>query len=562
MTRQEFHRQKRRTAIMTVYFVLSVIAPNFMLLFTEDYPAWSDIVLVTLPLGFYMLWSVAARRSGIMVWTGVPFIVLGAFQTVLMYLFGNSIIATDMFTNVITTNPGEASELLANIYPAVLLVCAMYIPLLWFAALEIAKKHTLGRRMRRRMAAAGAALMAVGMLSLIPAYAVSEDKHVLRDEIFPLNVLYNAGLSAREFRRTMCYEETSAGFSYHAHRTAQCGKREIYVFIMGEASRAANWQMFGYCRATNPKLSQRTDIQLYDNVLTQSNTTHKSIPMILSSVGPDEYAELYRRKGLPALFREAGFRTCFISNQSPNGAMIDKLAADAHTTCYIRAPRLDMQMLDEMRTQIQLHPDDNMMFILHCYGSHFSYYQRYPREFASFVPDDDVAVVAANTDVLRNSYDNSIVYTDHFLNSVIDYLDSLDNCCTAMLYCADHGEDLFDDRRGRFLHASPTTTYYQLHVAALSWFSADYRAAFPQQVQSAEEHRHAPVTTHALFHSMADMASIDGDYVDRSVSLFSPQFDSSARRFYLNDHNEAVPFTKTGLREYDYDRFRRHGMEL
>ena len=364
-------KQKLRTTSMTIYFILSIIVPNFVLLVTEGYPFWTDVVLVTLPLGFYMLWSVAVRRSGIMVWLGLPFIVLGTFQIVLLYLFGNSIIATDMFTNVITTNPGEASELLANIYPALLLVCAMYLPLLWFAALEIAHKHCFRDSHRRIIASAGGVLLAVGAVSLIPAYAQSEDKHVLRDEIFPLNVLYNANLSAREFRKTINFEQTSQHFSYHARRTESVPQREIYVFVIGEAARAASWQLFGYERQTNPELSQRTDIQIYDNMITQSNTTHKSVPMILSSVRTDQHDELYLRKGLPELFREAGFRTSFISNQSPNGAMIDKLAADAHQVVYIRNPRMDMQMLDEMRNQIQLHPDDDMMFILHCYGSHF-----------------------------------------------------------------------------------------------------------------------------------------------------------------------------------------------
>ena len=38
----------------------------------------------------------------------------------LLYLFGNSVAATDMFINIVTTNPGEATELLSNIYPSVI----------------------------------------------------------------------------------------------------------------------------------------------------------------------------------------------------------------------------------------------------------------------------------------------------------------------------------------------------------------------------------------------------------------------------------------------------------
>ena len=122
--------------------------------------------------------------------------------------------------------------------------------------------------------------------------------------------------------------------------------------------------------------------------------------------------------------------------------------------------------------------------------------------------------------------------------------------------------DLIDDDRERFLHASPTTTAYQLYVASLAWFSEDYRTHFPEKVAAAEANETAPATTHALFHTMADMASIRGRFLTTKVSLVSPDFDRTAPRRYLNDHNEAVPFRKTGLRHEDMEVFRRYGIEL
>ena len=73
----------------------------------------------------------------------------------LLYLFGNSIIATDMFTNLLTTNPGEAGELLGNIYPSVVLVCVMYLPLLWLAAREIGHKRYISRTARMNVGLTG-----------------------------------------------------------------------------------------------------------------------------------------------------------------------------------------------------------------------------------------------------------------------------------------------------------------------------------------------------------------------------------------------------------------------
>lgn len=560
--RRTVKTRSRFTTLLTVYFFVALIIPNCVLANTEPYSIWTVEALILMPLGFYMMWSVALRRSGIAIWLAFPFIFLCAFQIVLLYLFGNSIIATDMFTNLLTTNPGEAGELLSNIYPSVVLVCVMYLPLLWFAAREIGHKRYISRTTRMNVGLTGAALFALGLLALWPAYRVSEDRHVLRDEIFPLNVLYNAGLSGSEFRKSRHFDKTSAGFSYEAERKAEAPGREIYVYIIGEASRAMNWQLFGYERETNPRLAQTPGVILFRDMLTQSNTTHKSVPLILSSVGTDQHEELYRRKGLPALFNEVGFDTWFISNQSPQGAMIDHLAHDADHVIYIRSPRHDIQLLDEMRKAIEQSESQKLLFVLHCYGSHFSYHQRYPREFAQFKPDDDVAINAQHAEMLRNAYDNSILYTDYFLAKTIEYLGGLENTPTALLYCADHGEDILDDRRNRFLHASPTTTAYQLYVASLAWFSDAYRQHFPQKATAAEANTSAPATTHALFHTMADMASIEGPFIDRSVSLVSRAYDRTAPRRYLNDHNEAVPYRKTGLAPEDMEVFRRFGIEL
>ena len=547
---------------LALYFVASILVPNMVLAYTEDYSVWSTEALILLPLGFYLMWSVALRRSGIMIWLGFPFVFFAAFQIVLLYLFGNSIIATDMFTNVVTTNPGEASELLGNIYPAVLLVAAMYLPTLWIAWREIAHRRCLTATSRKVISLTGAVLFAIGALLLWPAYHTSETKHVLRDEIFPINVAYNVYLSGSELRKTYHFEETTVDFSFDAHRTAAVEGRELYVYVIGEAARAMNWQLYGYERETNPKLSTLDDLIIYRNVLTQSNTTHKSVPLLLSSVDTDEHEELYRRKGLPALFREAGFSTWFISNQSPQGAMIDNLSQDAEYRIYLGAPRHDMQLFESLKQIVEEDESQKIFVILHCYGSHFSYHQRYPRSYARYTPDDDVAISTNNAPLLLNAYDNSILYTDTFLYSTIEYLRSLEGVTSALLYCADHGEDLYDDERGRFLHASPTTTAYQLYVASMSWFSSAYRAAFPEKVAAAESLTLAPTTTHAMYHTIADIASVEARFCDTTVSLVSPSFDRSARRFYLNDHNEAVPFLQTGLTQLDVEAFARYGIEV
>lgn len=545
--------------LLAAALILSLILPVAILTYTEHNPFWVAVTALLLPLGFYTLLAALSRRSGAMVWWSFPFIFFSAFQVVLSYLFGNSVVAADMFLNLTTTNPGEAGELLANIYPSVIAVCVIYLPLLWLGVEHLRRHIILDDVARRKMMLSGAVTMAAGCVTLFAA--CPDRRATLRDEVFPVNVMYNMGVAISESNKIANFHSTSASFSYDAERDTEPAEREVYVMVIGEAARAASWQLYGYERETTPLLSAREDIVLFEGITTQSNTTHKSVPMILSSVATSEHEELFRRKGMPALFNEAGFKTYFISNQAPQGAMIDFLAEDASEVEYLPALSHDGALVERLQRILKEDRSERLLIILHMYGSHFSYHQRYPREWARFTPDDDVAISRRNVELIRNAYDNSTLYTDYVLNEIISTLET-EQACTAMYYCSDHGEDLFDDRNGRFLHSSPTTTYYQLHVASLAWFSPRYNELFPQKVMAARSNAEATATTHSAFHTIADMASIRSKYVKESVSLVNENFDHSAVRYYLSDHNKAATLDEVGIDREQAALFTKAGVKL
>lgn len=99
-------------------FLLILIVPNIILCFTEPMPVVAKVCNVLLPFAFYYLLMTLSRNCGKMFWILFLFIFFGAFQIVLLYLFGQSIIAVDMFLNLVTTNSSEAMELLDNLVPA------------------------------------------------------------------------------------------------------------------------------------------------------------------------------------------------------------------------------------------------------------------------------------------------------------------------------------------------------------------------------------------------------------------------------------------------------------
>ena len=544
-----------------LWMVALVMLPNLMLALTGEYGPWSVAVGITLPLGLYLLTTLLSRRVVLLVAMLMPLLALGVVQVVLLYLYGNSIIAVDMFTNMMTTSPSESRELLSGLMPLIVAIVAACMPLLLALVRRIGRgEYLLSERARRALAISGALLTIVGVQLLYPAEQMADCK-VLRCEIFPMSALHNLRLALENREAVRGYESLSSGFDFEAQRDSLAPSREVYVYVVGESSRAANWSLYGYNRVTNPCLSRREGVALFKNVITQSNTTHKSVPLMLSSASAENYDQLFRRKGLAALFGDVGFRTCFISAQSPQGAMVDNFARECDQVIYLDSPCYDGELLPIMRQVVEADERD-LLVILHSYGSHFCYNMRYPPQFARFQPEERVDVDADNLFSLRNAYDNSILYTDYVLDSVIGYLASLE-CCAAMLYCSDHGEGLFDDERGGFLHASPKVSYYQLHIPAFVWFSEGYRELRPEKVANAERNRWSAATTRAMFHTLADMASIRSPYVEPRLSLLGEEYDSHQPRLYLNDRNEAVALDeRIGVSELDRREFLLHGINL
>ena len=104
-------------------------------------PILAKLVNIILPLGVLLV-CFQSHKEAWKIILGTLFICfLRAFQIVLLYLFGEAIIAVDMFLNLINTNPNEAFELLNNLWPGMVFVIIVYVPSLILAIQSIRKKN-------------------------------------------------------------------------------------------------------------------------------------------------------------------------------------------------------------------------------------------------------------------------------------------------------------------------------------------------------------------------------------------------------------------------------------
>lgn len=543
-------------ATLFIWAWLILALPNICLSITEPLSPWARMANLLVPLPLYALTLTLRRRPAVMTWWLFPLIFLSAFQMVLLYLFGRSVIAVDMFVNLVTTNVGEATELLDKIMPSIVFVVVAYVPLLTLAIVGIRQHTRLSAQHTAKLRTVSGALLVVALAAWLWRGTYKN----ATDELYPLNVFHNIRLAVSRVEASAHYAQTSARFTFGATSTHDAHEREVYVLVIGETARAENFQLYGYQRPTTPLLMRLDGLIAFDKAFSQSNTTHKSVPMLLSAVSAQDYDSLYHQKGIITAFREAGFHTVFISNQMPNHSFIDFLGQEADRSVFVKTAANGNDMADKadgdllpLLDKVLAQRRTKELIVLHTYGSHFEYDMRYPKRMAHFKPDEAVDARAENRVPLVNAYDNSIRYTDWLLSEVIERLRATGST-SAMLYTSDHGENIFDDKRHLFLHASPTPSSHEVYVPLLVWTSPYYKERHQAQTAALWRHRHKAVATSlSVFHTLTDMAGIRSRLCRGDASLANEHYREPTP-LYLNDHNEAVPLQQAVRDKEDWAR--------
>lgn len=545
--------------ILAVIFPLAMVVPNILLDITESMSLLSKMVNVVVPLSIYYLLMSWRKNAGAMVLWLTIFIIMNGFQIVVLYLFGESIIAIDMLINCVTTNTSEAGELLSNLALPIIASAIIYVPCIAWAIYGSIRHLRTSEKFRILSRKFGLIGLASGILLAIVAMFASEGYSPAR-HLYPFNVISNIVTALQRTCQSANYDKTSAGFRYDAADTHPAGDEEIYVLVIGETSRAINWQLFGYGRPTNPRLSQRDDIITFPRAVSQSNTTHKCVPMMLTHTDPLSFDSIMYRKPIITAFNDLGYETAVYSNQAKNHSYTQYFSEAADEVVYLEGDQhYDANLVNLLRGNLSRNSGGKRFIVLHTYGSHFNYKERYPDSLSFFKPDDASQANVRHRSQLLNAYDNAIRYTDGVLADIIELLDSAD-VKAAMIYSSDHGEDIFDDDRGRFLHASPVATYYQLHVPMIAWTSPEYDAAYPSTREALVTNSQKYVApSQAIFHTLLQIAGIATPYFDPDQSVASATY-AVPRPLYLNDYNEGQPLEASGLKEADVCNFKKLGV--
>jgi len=356
---------------------------------------------------------------------------------------------------------------------------------------------------------------------------------------FPLGVPIRLLHYRAEWQAMKNERDRLRDFRFGATQATPVSARQVYVLIIGEASRAASWHLFGYDRQTTPLLEQRSNLVAFKDAITPWSASRMSVPIIVSRKRGTDPRMFFDERSITRAFAEAGFKTFWMSNQMPVGGYdspISLVAYDAADTSfwnvadYTNQGNLDEVLLDPLQRALD-GAEPRLFIVLHSLGSHENYAYRYPDRFDTFKPSlkglrapnfDDPAL----SERIRNSYDDSILYTDYFIDSVIARV-AASGAVATVWYVSDHGEDLITPSCKLSGHGSGTV--FNFRVPVLFWYSDAYAAQFPQAVAAAQQHADAPISTENIAESLADTADLNFPGHDPSWSLLSPAWQPHRR---------------------------------
>jgi len=258
-------------------------------------------------------------------------------------------------------------------------------------------------------------------------------------------------------------------------------------------------------------------------------STEVSLPCLFSPWGRHDYDEkkIRAHQSLLHVLDRAGIAPLWRDNQSGCKGVCEGLdfqsLSDATTPGLCADGRcMDEILLQDLAAKVRAKPGDRVV-VLHQLGNHGpAYFERYPAAFARFKPTCDTRDIGRCTrEEITNSYDNAVLYTDHFLSKTIGTLQGLQDYDTAMIYLSDHGESLGE--KGLFLHGVPyaIAPAEQTRVPMTMWFSPGFASSRGLDLQCVRK-RSAAYTDHDnLFPSVLGLMQVKTALYERDRDLFA-----------------------------------------
>jgi len=306
-------------------------------------------------------------------------------------------------------------------------------------------------------------------------------------------------------------------------------RSKLVIMVVGEAARADHFSLNGYQRDTNPLL-EKDNVINFSNVSSCGTSTAESVPCMFSYYDRDNFS--YKRgidteNILDVLKHTNKIAILWRDNNSDSKGVALRVKYEPYkypntnTVCTDGECR-DTGMLVGLDKFIQQNKGKDILIVLHQMGNHGpAYYKRYPKSFEKFKPVCKTnQLEKCSQEEIKNAYDNAILYTDYFLDQVIQFLKKYDNKYdTAMIYMADHGESLGEG--GIYLHGLPyfMAPEAQTHIGALIWLGKGMQKEI--DIHHLKAKSNEAFSQDNLFHTLLGIFNVQTKLYNKKMDILS-----------------------------------------
>lgn len=528
MFKRQYFFTLSSTAFIYLYALFTLLFFNSTF-FAKLYEADSGILFITAGTVIsYVILALAVnilffcRRAAKII--GITLVILNSLALAFMHTY-NILIDKVMILNVIRTDIYEAGDLfqwklvfiiaLLGLLPAYLIHKTNIIFQSGKAELTTRIKHI-------------AALLAAAAICILPApktfKQTLKNHYELRYAFVPSNYL-SAFVGIAKMHKQLTRPFTPIAADAQVNKYWKNDKKNLFVFVVGETARAANFSLGGYERQTNEPLTPYLkELVYYPQFYACGTSTAVAVPCIFSKDGRKEFktgSEL-NSGNLADVMQNSGYHALWRDNNT--GCQDNCNRIELEMSCPGKGCADDI-LLKNLEKKIKS-INRNTFLILHQKGSHGpDYFNRYPSDWqAPYQPVcTDAGLKSCNRQELVNTYDNSIYYTGIFLKDLFNELKKFEKDYNiVVIYASDHGESLGED--GHYLHAYPydSAPDEQKHIPAIVWMPPSTAKALGINMKCLKKNAKKYHSHDNLFHSFLGLAGISTQDYKPELDIFRP----------------------------------------
>ncbi len=326
------------------------------------------------------------------------------------------------------------------------------------------------------------------------------------------------------------------------------------VLLIGESYNKHHSPLYNpKARQTTPglcRMEREGNLIVFDDAVSPYNVTSKTLRFMFSTYYPGCGHKWVDCTLFPAVFRKAGYKVWFITNQFAGeennkdhhdhvGGTIfnqSELRRLQFTHMNTEAARYDMELLSQLPPADTLAAQPSLL-IFHMIGQHEDYRERYPESYSHFTADsiqNDFTDEKGRQIVAE--YDNATLYNDAVVQHLLDKYSGQD---VVAIYLSDHGEEIYDWRNSCYRtnsdYMTPEIARYQYEIPLLFYVSDTFKAKHPALYEEILAARHKPFIATMMPFVLFHLAGIGHADYRPELDILSPEYDESRPRIIRED---------------------------